>query len=957
MPVLDRFIQSHAPGEGAPKDVHAKPPEQSVPTRSPSAADRPPGSHIQAVLGVPNQRPSPSVFVGRVPALTVLQELATRMLPAIGLVSGPSGGGKSRLVKHFLAQSQGVVLTGRCHRGESLPHQAIDGVIDALARHLASRTTPLGVLLDVPYLLRLFPDLKKVLEARPDDALPDDVPPQRVRRRALGALQRLLAVLASHQPVCIVLEDLQWGDAESARMLAGLLTGEDAPPVLVLATLRDTPVLSPFVDAWTQLLAALDAEGRVARLPLPPLGASEVRELVAALVGPHEDVFAESILKESHGSPFHITELSRRTRDERALSLPDALDQRLQVLGSEARALLSLASVTSHRVTLRTLVTAGGGSGNSIDALHSAGLIDLLHEPDDVWVEIHHHRIRDAMLALLTPLGIATHRAQLGEALVVHAPDDPERIALLFAQAKAFDRAAPFARTAGDRAWSSLAFGRAAELYALALRGLDDPTLARQCADAYAHAGRCAEAADRYEALAKAHDDPNLRRLAAEIRTQGGQEAQGVALLEQELAKTGLSWPRSGTTLGIRLALELLWLWLRGPDQLIKDISPSPESRRQGTLVWSGIQGLTTFDAQRTFWLSAVGFRLAGGAGQRRLAGLIGLSLSATLRSLQRPLGDTLRTTCVGLLDHEDAFAQAMIHSTDARAALHTARWQDAWDHGEAAHTLLDTQCPDTSHERTAVQSYMGAALQHLGLLHDQVAFTSTALRQAEEAGDRNGVISMLMQRSSSWLTLDQPDQARAVCQTARTLCETDEFGWRQLFLGAREGETDRYLGDARVAWTRAEKLGQQVKAAGYRRYPLAECLVQVGRGHAAALALVEPCEGLPEPTVLKQTIAAAAKGLRAQKHQKQAVSIAEATMLDAALAVIEGDIETARAHLDEARKHYMDLDQPLHALVCDIQLARLSDLPDDDLIVELAAAGARDPDRWLRAYTPSMPT
>ena len=57
-------------------------------------------------------------------------------------VYGPSGIGKSALVRRFLSQigarDDVVVLSGRCYENESVPYKALDGVIDDLSRYLGS---------------------------------------------------------------------------------------------------------------------------------------------------------------------------------------------------------------------------------------------------------------------------------------------------------------------------------------------------------------------------------------------------------------------------------------------------------------------------------------------------------------------------------------------------------------------------------------------------------------------------------------------------------------------------------------------------------------------------------------------------------------------------------------------------------------------------------------------------
>ena len=114
-------------------------------------------------------------------------------------VSGPSGIGKTALIRHFVGQIAGtddvLVLSGRCYENESVPFKALDGVIDDLSRHLASippRDVESLLPPDVAALTRVFPVL---LQVRPIAALRHDRPlgtadPSGLRRRAFGALRR-----------------------------------------------------------------------------------------------------------------------------------------------------------------------------------------------------------------------------------------------------------------------------------------------------------------------------------------------------------------------------------------------------------------------------------------------------------------------------------------------------------------------------------------------------------------------------------------------------------------------------------------------------------------------------------------------------------------------------------------------------------------------------------------------
>src|SRR5205823_14491406 len=101
-----------------------------------------------------------------------------------------------------------------------------------------------------------------------------------VRRRARAALRELLHRMSRSVPVVVFVDDLQWGDAESAALLDDVGRPPDAPPVLFLAGYRrGDGAVSPFVRALREM-------GERRELPLDPLTADEARELAATLLGP-----------------------------------------------------------------------------------------------------------------------------------------------------------------------------------------------------------------------------------------------------------------------------------------------------------------------------------------------------------------------------------------------------------------------------------------------------------------------------------------------------------------------------------------------------------------------------------------------------------------------------------------------------------------------------------------------
>ena len=122
------------------------------------------------------------------------------------------------------------------------PFKALDSLIDALAyvpaRPARDRRRP-AVPDDIGVLARVFPVLQRVeVVARAAAVRTATLDEQQVRQRAFAALRSLLR---PHQPAFAVIwfiDDLQWGDADSAEALFEMLRPPDAPQVLFLGTYR-----------------------------------------------------------------------------------------------------------------------------------------------------------------------------------------------------------------------------------------------------------------------------------------------------------------------------------------------------------------------------------------------------------------------------------------------------------------------------------------------------------------------------------------------------------------------------------------------------------------------------------------------------------------------------------------------------------------------------------------------
>src|SRR5262249_19343810 len=152
-------------------------------------------------------------------------------------------------------------------------------------------------------LSRLFPVLKQVelLAGLPqrEIAIPDS---QEIRRRAFNALRELLTNLISVKPIVLFIDDLQWGDLDSAALLAEILRPPDPPPLMLIAAYQ-----SDEADSSPILQSLLPLHGNqslaVQSLEVGELTPKQAQELALTLLGdkPNADELASLISQESGG--------------------------------------------------------------------------------------------------------------------------------------------------------------------------------------------------------------------------------------------------------------------------------------------------------------------------------------------------------------------------------------------------------------------------------------------------------------------------------------------------------------------------------------------------------------------------------------------------------------------------------------------------------------------------------
>ncbi len=342
--------------------------------------------------------------------------------PVLVLVHGNSGMGKSTLVQEFCdrirRRGSAVVLSGRCYEQESVPFKALDSLIDALCNFLRKLPRAEADALmprDIQALVRLFPVMGRVEAVYDARRRSLDVPDQQeLRRRAVSALREMLGRIGDRRPLVLAIDDLQWGDVDSAVMLCELFKPPDAPLLMFIGAYRaEDAQTSPFLRALRESERRGLHRLNLRELEVGPLTEPEAQSLAVVLLRRQGDAAAQAatIARESGGSPFFALELARYLhaaahQPVQTVDLETVLRCRLQTLPPPALRLLETVAVAGRPTSQEEILAVSGllADGPQLLArLKAEHLIRVTGHDQQPELETYHDRIREATCGQLEP--------------------------------------------------------------------------------------------------------------------------------------------------------------------------------------------------------------------------------------------------------------------------------------------------------------------------------------------------------------------------------------------------------------------------------------------------------------------------------------------------------------------------------------------------------------------------
>ncbi len=437
------------------------------------------------------------------------------------LVAGYAGVGKTRFVRELqktVIEKQGHFLEGKFEQLQSnVPYLAMIQAFNELVKYLLMRSeAELGrwrqkilnaagnigqVLTDV------IPNLELIIGSQP--AVSELGGIEAMNRFNYVFLEFVKAVATKERPLVVFIDDLQWIDTASLRLLEALIAGSDVSNILVIGAYRDNEV-----DALHPLMKSFEAlrkeNANVQRFTLQDLMEKNVNELVADILRRKYDETApitHLIYSKTGGNPFFLLQTIKTLVDNQLISFDtirrtwrwDALTigkmqitenvvsfmvGKIRQLPPKTQYLMLLAACIGYRFSLANLSMIEKQSEATIVEILQPAIREGLIVAGADQFQFVHDRVQQAAYMLIAVDERPARHLQIGRLLLENEPekkltkdifaivDHLNRGMSLITEPKERLRLAEADFIAGKQATASAAFTLAANCFAAGIEAL-----------------------------------------------------------------------------------------------------------------------------------------------------------------------------------------------------------------------------------------------------------------------------------------------------------------------------------------------------------------------------------------------------------------------------------------------------------------------------------------------------
>jgi len=334
------------------------------------------------------------------------------------LVTGYAGIGKSSLVNEMhkpVVAHGGYFISGKFDQFKrSIPYSAINQALRELMRQILTESENRIAQWRGKLLKALGPNGQLIIDAVPELEFvigkQPAIPPLGATRNSFHyVMQNFVSVFAhSDHPIVLFLDDLQWADAASLKLISLLMKSLDNPSLLPICAYRsnEVDVSHPLSVVFHQI----DKEVTVTRVEVSPLDENSIAELLAdTLRRAQVEVLplANLIYRKTLGNPFFINQFIKNLHVEDMLSFEDGqwqwdlqrirtsditdnvidlLMKELARLPQPTQRLLTVAACIGSRFDLQTLSIVSEKSEEAIRALLQDAIQAGLIQPSETKV-------------------------------------------------------------------------------------------------------------------------------------------------------------------------------------------------------------------------------------------------------------------------------------------------------------------------------------------------------------------------------------------------------------------------------------------------------------------------------------------------------------------------------------------------------------------------------------------